>query len=390
MPGAPARSASTLVFSLTVRGTFVATGNTLGLASEASANGPGTVGSTHTFVTLNAVQDLVPSNPSNPWPLGTTNDWTLDGSAAVLTLPTGSVVRRAELLWGGSYKYVEDVSGALDGVVQFTTPNGSVSVAPNPTTARTLSFVDSLGSTISYYVRSANVTPEVAVGGSGMYAVAAVPGTQNETINALNALGWALVVVVQEDSLPCRTVDLVSPGSWIDEDLSRTVVFGNVATPLTGDVAGRVVVAALEGDVDGSGDAVEIGDPIAVGFLPLSGPNNPEANFFASQINTTEGILDMAGTFGTWNHDALTGTPTSGGRQGFDLTGVAIGSADGTLTTAQSSISIRFSSTGDSYLATLVGLEVDTEASSCLGAADLVFRDGFESADTFSWSSATG
>ena len=36
------------------------------------------------------------------WPLGTTDDWALASSEAVLDLPAGATVVYAELVWGGT------------------------------------------------------------------------------------------------------------------------------------------------------------------------------------------------------------------------------------------------------------------------------------------------
>ena len=99
-----AAEASELRYSNTVKGGIVSTGNTLGLAKELNANGPGTRDSIGTFLTLdNQLVDNNPANVNNPWGPGTTGDWTLDGSAAVLELPMASgaavEVLYAELIW---------------------------------------------------------------------------------------------------------------------------------------------------------------------------------------------------------------------------------------------------------------------------------------------------
>src|SRR5690554_718241 len=95
--------AGELRFSTTAKGGVVGTGNTLGLAKQPGANGPGTDDSIGTFSSLDpTLIDDSPANVDNPWPLGTTNDWTLNGSSAVLTLPAnpaGIEVVYAELVW---------------------------------------------------------------------------------------------------------------------------------------------------------------------------------------------------------------------------------------------------------------------------------------------------
>src|SRR6185436_5485932 len=102
-------------FSTTAPGRVVGTGNTLGLSKALNENGPGTSDSIGTFLSLGNTVDDVPPNPANPWPLGTTYDWTQNGSTASLVLPAEGEVLYAELVWGGSSNYGdEDVTPFLD------------------------------------------------------------------------------------------------------------------------------------------------------------------------------------------------------------------------------------------------------------------------------------
>ena len=378
--------AEVLTFQTTANGTFVVTGNTLGRASESTLNGPGLVGSTHTFVTVDTgLTDSVPADPSNPWPAGTTSNCELNSSAAQLVLPPGSSVIWAELVWGGSYRYLEDVSAHLDSGVTFATPAGSGLIAPDAGTAVTLDFFSGAGFSVAYYVRSANVTSIVANAGSGVYTVGGVPATQNEAINSLNAVGWTLIVAVAKADLPCRTLHLSIGVGWVDESTSQTITFSGLGLPAAGEVNGRFITGAIDGDADHVGDTVAIKDPISELFLSLSGPNNPTGNFFASQINTEAGALDTLGTLGILNHDAASGVNLVGARQGWDHTGIPLGSSAGTLGNGQTETSVRFASTGDSLVVTFAGLEVDTSAD--CPEDTLIFSDGFESGTFAGWSS---
>jgi|GEM_PF-4355348 len=73
------------------------TGNTLGLNKVANQNNQRAVGCMGAFITLNT------SLRAGNFPLGTTLDYTQNSSAAILSLPTGSSVLYAELIWAGSY-----------------------------------------------------------------------------------------------------------------------------------------------------------------------------------------------------------------------------------------------------------------------------------------------
>src|SRR5690242_8107166 len=122
-----AAAAYQLRYSTITTGALTFTGNTLGLSKANNANAPGTLTGIGTFVTTNTTLR------DGTYPFGTTANWALDSSSAVLSMPPGSTVRYAELIWSGSYSYAgEDVSAALDSSVSFTTPGGQTFiVAPD-------------------------------------------------------------------------------------------------------------------------------------------------------------------------------------------------------------------------------------------------------------------
>ncbi len=361
-------------FARTGRVKTLITGNTLGLASEINANGPGTAGSIHTFIAAPPSADLVPANPANSWPPGTTGDWTMNESSASLTLPPDVEVVYAELVWGGSYSYgSEDVSANLDDTVTLVTPAGVVPVTPDPQTASTIQ--DSGGAfPINFYLRSADVTEAVIAGGSGTYAAGQIPGTQSELINSLNALGWTLVVFVRGEELECQSLRFDLVGKFVDEFTDFDVFLAGFDTPSAGQVEGWLMTGAAEGDADQVGDSVFVQDPNSLVFLTLSGLNNPGQNFFASQINRENGVLDSSGDFAEVNHNAQSGQNVSGGRQGWDHTGVLLSSQNGTLANDQSTATLRWSSTGDSYLVTFFALELAAKSRRC----GPIFSDRFE------------
>lgn len=93
-------------------------------------------------------------------------------------------------------------------------------------------------------------------------------------------------------------------------------------------------------------------------LMPLSGPNNPQGNFFASQINDSDGFLDTTGTFGSRNANAAAGTNTLACRQGWDITAVDISAQ---LNAGQNSAAIRFTSSGDLYVPNALGILIDSK-----------------------------
>src|SRR5262245_56454687 len=114
-------------------GAITFTGNTLGLDGEVNQNGQGTRGAIATFVTTDTtLRDTTPLPTTAPqFPFGTTSDWRLNGSRAVLRIPAGARVLRAELVWGGTFAGntpADNVSAFINNAIAFTTPSGTFDV----------------------------------------------------------------------------------------------------------------------------------------------------------------------------------------------------------------------------------------------------------------------
>jgi hypothetical protein len=358
-------------FRASVRGALSVTGNTLGLSKASNQNGPGLSDGIGTFTSVDpGLVDDQPPNPLNPWFAGTTSDYASNSSRSHLQLPPGAYVLHAELVWAGSYRYgSEDVGAALDQPVVLTAEStAAANVTPDPATAVT---IDEIGLfAYRYYVRSANVTTFVRAQGAGAYTVSGVPGTQDTAINVLQAAGWALLVAYADALAPLRTLAIAVDGRIVDEARTADTHF-RVATPPAGVVEARVFLAALEGDANRTGDRVLVSTADGGPWVEISGPNNPAGNFFASQINDGVGALDVTGTFGDRNHDALGGANVSGGRQGWDLTGIPLAEARGEVVNAQADAYVRVETTGDEVVLAAVGFEASADT-------DLIFRDGFQ------------
>ncbi|MGB9149166.1 MAG: DUF11 domain-containing protein, partial [Burkholderiales bacterium] len=321
-------------------GAITFTGNTLGLNKANNSNAPGGVGSIGTFTTTNTA--LI----DGTFPAGTTANWALNSSTAVLTIPAGSTVLYAELVWGGSSNLGgEDVRASINNSVTFTTPAGTSSVAPAAATSQS----DPGASAATRYVRSANVTALVQAAGAGTYTVGGVPATQGNSENNSNTAGWTLAVVYSNSSLPSRSLSLFVGAEAGGATAAQVSGF---CTPPTGPLSGRVLVSAMEGDSAITGDQMRFG-PTAAGVVALSGSNNPVGNFFASQINGDSGAVNTAGTFGTSNQTPGTG---SIGRQGYDIANV---DASATLLNNQTSAFAQGTTTGDQYTINALGIQIN-------------------------------
>ncbi|MEH7506997.1 tandem-95 repeat protein, partial [Priestia megaterium] len=332
-------------FLTNANGAVTFTGNTFGLNKQANANAPGTAGSIGTFFSVN------PSSVDGSFPTGTTANYLQNSSSAVLRLPsTTTQILYAELIWGGSYLYGgEDVSAALNNAVTFITPTRTVSLQPDTATRFTLT------TSSFYYVRSANVTNLISQ--AGTYAVLGVPGTQSTTENNANAAGWTLAVVYADPLQKSRNLSIFVGAELTSSATgSSTAAVTGFGTPITGTVNGRLLVSAIEGDSAIVGDQLQFGPTVAA-LQPVSGPNNPINNFFASQINNDSGVLDTSGQFGSLN--STPGGSLSGARQGWDITNIDVSAR---LSNNQTSAVVRGTTSGDTYVISTLALQVDINA----------------------------
>ena len=349
------------VFNQILQGQIIITGNTLGLAKELDMNGPGIQDSIGTFISLESDSiDNSPLNLYNPWPEYTTNSWLANGSSAILTLPNSVEIVHAELVWGGSYQYGgEDVTAFLNYGVQLSYDGADISVV-NPSRASTLAQVSDFGFLVNFYSRSADVTSYISEHGTGTYAVSAVPATQSELNDDLNAAGWALVVVYKDRSQPFRKALLQVGADWVDESSPLSYTVDSFCTPSTGNVEGALLLAVLEGDANTILDTVSL--TVNKNTTSLSTTNNPADNFFGSQINDASGVLDTTGSFGNVNHDIAAATMVTGARQGWDITGIELSSTNGPLINNMTSLTVTESTTGDSFSPVLFGAWIDVTA----------------------------
>lgn len=337
------------------KGGILFCGNTLGLSKAPNQNQPGTEGSIGAFTTANTVLQV------GNFPMGTTLNYVLSSSNAILTLPAGSTILYAELIWGGLFRSSEnDISALINNNVAFFTPTSGISISPDPATAQDF-IIPADNVTIGFYVRSANVTPYVQAALSGTYTVRGVPALiealDNRTADT-NHAGWTLAVVFENPSFPLRNLTIWSGGTVVSPNTgSTTINVSNFLTPETLPITGKIFVSAQEGDAVLTGDQMLFGQTVPT-LTPLSGPNNPQNNFFASQINNENGVLDTTGTFGSRNANALTGTNTSACRQGWDITAVDVSNK---LAASQSSAVIRFTSDGDLYVPNALALQIDSK-----------------------------
>lgn len=360
-------------YSTTTTGGITFTGNTMGLSQLSGFNQAGTLGSQGAFSSLNLGLQ-VPT-----FPPGTTLNINENGSRANLTIPPGSTVLHAELIWGGSYYYqyqelppntgthLDDITALIDQPVKFTPPGGStVSISPDPLTAQSDGFTSTVGggvpyiNTFRFYERTADVTALVQAAGAGSYAVEQVPGLlePSQVYNgATNHAGWTLAVIYQNTTLQERSLYL-----WVGAQIvnasqmpSADIPISGFLTKPAGAINARLLISAQEGDADIPGDQLLFG-PTVGSLVPVSGPNNFATNFFGSQINNDAGGVDTTGTFGDRNQSPATSSDIVGGRQSWDITNIDVSAQ---MLNSQSSAVIRVTTAGDAYMVNGIGLQLD-------------------------------
>lgn len=323
-------------FSTVDNGGMIFTGNAVGLSKSTGENSPGKNDSIGTFMTTNL------NLQTNNYPPGTTLKVSENSSAAILDLPTGSDVLYAELIWSGSYGWPVDnpvPPPPADCQVTLTTPQKITHmVKADKSTAQndlTPGFLKS-----GNYVRSANVTGLVQLGGKGTYIAGQIPGTIDPLDDEHNAAGWTLAVVYRNPKMYTNKLML-----WVGCEQGMNCqtmhIVDDFCTPSSGVKTARLFINAIEGDAIRTGDHLLFGSHADLSFPDdaLSGTNNPIDNFFASQINTLiemskdrngklvpigHAQLDTRGTFGLQNQDANNNQNVDGARQGYDITSIDI------------------------------------------------------------------
>lgn len=337
-------------YSQNANGGILFTGNALGLSRNgASFTQQGTSGSIGAFINSEgtAAWGTYPA-PTIGANAASTTLWQNNASEATLNLPAGSSILYAELIWGGDFNSGgSNVTALRSTPVTFSTPSGTYSVSPEAATAQENN---------TRYVRSANVTGLVQLGGAGRYKVKGVPASYGNDANNHTA-GWTLAVVYGNSAQPARNLSLFVGA---ERDGASPASVSGFCTPTQGALRARAYVSAIEGDSNITGDSFRFGPTATLGAANrLSGPNNPINNFFAGQINGDSGALDASGTLGSRNHNAAAGTAIAGGRQGWDITSV---DASAQMQFNQTSAFAQGATNGDAFTISSLGLAIDLAA----------------------------
>ncbi len=271
---------------------------------------------------------------------------TSNSTSADLSLPSGSTVLSAFLVWGGRRADANDV-------VQITTAQAITAKfrAPGATAYTSVNGIltdPGLTTGVDFYPYQSylDVTTTVKAAGNGTYWV----GDIKATTGADRYAGWSLVVAYRNPAAPLRDLRIYQGFNSVNGTASATIPISGFLTPTSGTVSSAVGVVAWEGDRGFVGDGMQFGGQLAAdGVTPLttgttlSDATRPANNFFNSAISDS-------------------GTSLTARNPNFaNNFGVDIGRINGTnvLANGQTSTYVQLKTNGDTYYPGIVTTQID-------------------------------
>ncbi|WP_419212343.1 Calx-beta domain-containing protein [Maribacter sp. X9] len=197
----------------------------------------------------------------------------------------------------------------------------------------------------------------------GTYQVANVKATEGKLRSYSNSNtgtsgGWQIVFIYESFDLPAKNITLFDGYAHVTQTKnSFDINFDGFQTVPTGDVKGKVLIGALEGDRDISGDQIQLLNT-KDNWTKLSTGEREENNFFNSKITRNGGQLTNR-------------KPASLNTLGFDAALFELDNPNNILIdNGQTSAKIRLTSNQESYGLYLLGLSIEVYEPS-LGALGL-------------------
>lgn len=274
---------------------------------------------------------------------------TFSSSNSTLTLTSNSEIVKAYLYWQGILPPSQKMAAAS---VKLKTPTQS-------SYANIASRIDKLNWTPAITICTATnwfgwcieETPYYSYQGvadvtsyvkeSGVYTVADLSTTQG-TINQLGSFGaWAIVVVYRNNSETFKNITLFDGYDIVSSGNNKSYTLSGFLTPTKGTVKSSFLTFAGEGDVDITGDYIQLGG------TRLKNINGVTNNAFDASI--TEG----SNYFTAKN-------PNCQNNFGIDIHDFDVGSSgQNIINNSQSSVGITLGSTQDTYFPGLFAFSTD-------------------------------
>ncbi|MGL5149373.1 MAG: hypothetical protein ACRC7N_02220 [Clostridium sp.] len=269
-----------------------------------------------------------------------TIDYTLNGANTTFNMPAGYKVLFAEMQIA--------TIGTMDSNPILSTPTEVITI-PNA------SFSTYPGSTTVKYL---NVTSIIQNGGSGIYSIENVQGSEAMML-------WSIFVIFEHQSFDINYVYYARDNTIISG--TTTTVFNNVYTPTTGTVTGYVVRTAAASDtVDNTTFRVN-GVLMGNTSNPWDGlqPYNPATDALPGIIcnaNTYEpslfSLLETRATFGTANINPYSNTRPNPCRAYVDIAGFDVSSA---LSNGQSTMTFTEAGPGGGFYTLMTGVQINSQ-----------------------------
>ncbi|MDE0535999.1 hypothetical protein OU788_07130, partial [Tenacibaculum sp. L6] len=159
--------------------------------------------------------------------------------------------------------------------------------------------------------------------------------------------GWQIVFVYESPTLPAKNISLFDGYAHVTSSVNNFEIgFSGFQTVPTGDVDVDIVIGALEGDRDLSGDRLQIKNT-SNNWVDLSYSLRSSSNFFNSRIaKNGSNFIDR--------------NPASTNTLGFDADVFALNNpGNSIIANNQTSATIRLTSNQETYGLFLIGLSVD-------------------------------
>ncbi|OSY87841.1 hypothetical protein WH52_10485, partial [Tenacibaculum holothuriorum] len=287
------------------------------------------------------------------------NSSTFSSSRARLSLPSCSRIVFAGLYWAGVYPYERwDDDGNGEGVrsddfnqIKFKLPGSPY----QDITGDIIYNEPDLPSARPYVCFKDVTTMLQGLGASpnGNYLVGNVRGVvgwdQNNGLGG--SAGWTLVIVYENENESSKNISIFDGFSTINPNSNPTtdITYSGFTTIPQGPVRASMLVGALEGDRGIGGDGFHIRDTNG-DYIPQSTPNrNGATNFFNGSISLFDAFLGGR-------------RPDSENTLGFDVDLFSLNDANvgnSLIANDQTSLDVRFTTSGDVYWAFLNALAVE-------------------------------
>ncbi len=241
---------------------------------------------------------------------------------------------------GGVYLPIVADDIIVNGITETVPPVGT-QVGPQPVYGKP-------------YVCYKNVTALVQglTNANGIYAVANQRAQLGTYTGTGSSAGWSMVIIYEDPALPSKYISTFDGYANVDGDNRRSNngeidfnINGFVTLPAPFPVRAKIGVAALEGDLQYTGDNLRFkANTFAGGFTDITNTTNPLNNFFNASITNN-------------NIPVTTRNINSTNTLGFDLD--IVGVPPGIVPNNETGATIKLTTGGDAYGPYLTTFDVE-------------------------------